>query len=437
MLNGGTAAAVPPAGVCPSGYVAPRSSYLTRFQQLFDGPTEAMLDSVELPDQVLDAIASVVRRSSSAPSLGDRGPAVVAIDESFKSDGFGESPPTRVLATTPDSPKETRIFYAKRWSASPWFNHLTGITVALENLLHETGEFGHVNAICGLSVPVVCSVRAEDGAWVIMEDVSRELAAWKSSAVVGGVFWKPSSGALELYADLLDRIAELHAKWEARNRKGLLEHLKIHLGPQESKLRRFESLFREWFGADHEPEDSPAVRKAKEAFTAARREKYLAFLSRLPAKTRTLWIKHMQCRNALVSAASDLPMTLLHGDLNWRNIGFRVADPATTFVLIDWEDACLGNQALDVFFLILGPVFSTTDLSSLAEQYYERYVSYGGDHLKRDQWERACHMAIAHYGLCWLPHKSELVRQRADDKTAADIEALVERTEEALRKLAP
>lgn len=414
---------------------------------------DAIIVSMDLPEQLIDAIASALQHRYSSSMPQDVRVLDLAIDDSFINNGFAGSDIKHLSVTILDRAIRTSIsLFVKRWNPSPWIIELTRLAHSLEVLLYENGIFDQINSIAGMRVPVIGSVRAENGEWIIMEDVSAELSTWKNATLdQTGFFWRPSPDCLGIYTDLLDRLAQQHVKWEDPKRLKDLRTVKRHLLSQERRLRELENLFREWFGSvDSNHLDSPALREANAArvagsdqwaskanFTAHRRGNYIAFLRRLPTKDRSIWMRHMQCRDALVEAASVLPQTLLHGDLNWRNIGLCRSGSENSFILIDWEDATLGSHAFDVISLISGPVFSIHELSSLEDHYFERYTFHGGRLLDRQKWKRACEVAFAYVGICRLPHGSEVVRRKNLDTDAAKIQKIIERTNRILHDLTP
>ena len=408
---------------------------------------------MDLPDQLVDAISSALKRRYSPLMPQNVQVLQLSIDESFHSDGFAGSDIRHLNATIMDhGTRRAASLFTKRWSPSPWVIELTRLAVWLEILFYENGTFDHINSIPGVRVPVIGSARTENGEWIIMDDVSAELTAWKeATAGPKGSFYQTSQASFELYTDLLDRIAQVHAKWETSERKDDLSTIQKHLARQERRLRSFESLFREWFGsADDDYLNSQAMTEvvapsvapsdqwtSKRSFAAARRQNYQAFLDRLSNGDRLVWIRHMQSSDALVEAASALPQTLLHGDLGWRNIGLCRAVSGNEFILIDWEFAMLGSHALDVIGLISGPAFSADEHSSLEEHYLDMYIEHGGQLLNKQQWKRACQVAIALDGICRLPHNSEIVRRQNQATYTANIESRIERTQRVMHDLSP
>jgi thiamine kinase-like enzyme len=408
---------------------------------------------MDLPEQLVDALASALhhRHCSSLPQ--DIRILDLAVDDSFQSDGFGGSDIKRLNVTILGDGAETSLcLFTKSWSPSPWIVELTGLTVWFEILFFEDGVFDDINSIPGIRVPVIGSFRTENGDWIIMDDVSAELATWKdATAGRSGSFWQPSPECFAIYAELLDRIAHLHAKWEGPKCRNDLRSMRRHLDRQERKLRSFESLFREWFGsADGEYGGSPTTTAAlpprvtgqaqwasQEGFAAARKQNYEVFVARLSEKDRSVWIRHMHCRDGVVEAASTLPQTLLHGDLGWRNMGIRTSESGSEFILIDWESASLGNHAFDAIGLVTGRAFSADEMASLEEHYFEKYTYHGGRLMDRRQWKRACDVAIANNGIGRLPHFSEIVRRARLDSYTTNIEALIERTNRVLHEIAP
>ena len=138
-----------------------------------------------------------------------------------------------------------------------------------------------------------------------------------------------------------------------------------------------------------------------------------AVLAWLPAGDRALFERLLWDRTPLVDALRLSPRTLIHGDLDDRNLGLRPVftrnecnEPAaglSELVLIDWEWMGLGTPALDVarlwatFPAVCDPAqpcpeaaFST----ELLDYYLDRYHAYGGRQIDPRSWRRECALAM-------------------------------------------
>lgn len=381
---------------------------------------------MKLPKPLEVEILKAAHRKGLILSPRDVQDFVLTVDDSYSHDGMSGAEIQRVkVAGLKNNSKTNFSFVVKPWDSTKWLTQLLGVERPLENILFESGFFDEVNAIEGLQVPIIGSVQLEDQAWIIMEDVSADLGRWKTSAFDGG--------ELNLQRNLLDRMAFFHVNWEDKHSEKRFQYLQKQLVSQERRLRWFEPLCREWFGGNTQTaSDSLALRRAKDQLGEVLREPFLNFIDHLPEKSRINWLNHMQHREGLVSEASNLPATFLHGDLVWKNIGLRQENTGNTFVLIDWEIATLGHHAFDVYYFMSEPFQDVNVWDEYSDYYYERYQFYGGSIMNRDQWNRGLDLAIAHYGLSWLPLFAEWVRNDNDNKKIEIVENIIERTSQAL-----
>lgn len=381
---------------------------------------------MKLPRPLEVEIIKAARREGLILSPKDLQDFALTVDDSYSHDGMSGAEIQRVKVTgLKNNLKIDFNFVVKPWESTKWLTQLLGVERPLENILFESGFFDDVNAIEGLQVPIVGSVQLEEKAWIIMEDVSADLERWKTSAF--------DADELKLQRNLLDRVAFFHANWEHKQSEKRYQTLQEQLVPQERRLRWFEPLCQEWFGDKARADsDSPALRKAKDLLEKVAREPFLNFMDRLPENYRINWLNHMQNREGLVSEASKLPATFLHGDLLWKNIGLRHETTGNAFVLIDWEIATLGHHAFDVYYFVTEPFRPVDVWDELFDYYYGRYLFHGGSELNKDQWNRGLDLAIAHYGLSWLPLFAEWARNDNDDKKTEVVENIIERTNRAL-----
>jgi len=312
-----------------------------------------------------------------------------------------------------------------------------GVPFPLESFLFDIGCVDSINSHGRVSIPTVASVTTEAGRWIVMDDVSGQLSAWRNSLIDSG---RPDDligrTGTKLLRELMDSMAEYQVRWETVESRTYLQKLKTRLVPQEMRLRRFEGVFREWLGGPSmDRHDSPPMHRAKEYFSS-RRANYLTFLERLPKEDRRTWVKHMQDRDSLVTVASDLPVSLLHGDLKVGNIGLVRTPSAGRFVLIDWEIACLGNPALDVYQLLSEPFIRESDRVEIADYYFDRYLFHGGRSMDRRGWDTGVTVAVALRGLCWLPHIGELIRRGNYNGTIkSNLDLSIEATRRALHEV--
>ena len=279
---------------------------------------------MDLPPEAIETVIQIVQRQLAALSL----PALsenelnVEVDESFENDSQSGAKLTPVCVTLKDGPNDyNRSFMIKRWQPEGWVSLLWGVDSPLEAMLFESGLVDLICSRGGLYVPTIGSVSTEDGRWIIMDDVSQQLSAWRKYSISDGPRRLTSTLIVELHGELFDSMARYYVWSEDRNIRKRFRKIEHHLVPQERYLRRFEQIFREWLGYDTAGEiESQATRKAKERINSGR-ERHLKFLENLPQSERRMWIRHSTCRDTLVAAVSDLPLFPLHGDITGGNVG--------------------------------------------------------------------------------------------------------------------
>jgi thiamine kinase-like enzyme len=142
-----------------------------------------------------------------------------------------------------------------------------------------------------------------------------------------------------------------------------------------------------------------------------------AFLEDRAAEERRLWEELLVDRRALVDGLAAYPATLLHNDLDDRNIGLRwPGDAAMTeapdLLLIDWEWIALGPAAIDVANIVQrAPIMIRPGAAipeaiwtdALADHYFAHYRAAGGRSLDAAQWRRSFGLALVAQGLTQMP----------------------------------
>ena len=114
---------------------------------------------------------------------------------------------------------------------------------------------------------------------------------------------------------------------------------------------------------------------------------------------RSLWTEHICNRIPIIKAVSDLPQTLVHGDLDKRNIGLRRRGDKIELLLIDWEFIGIAWPALDVirFVNAVENVGNVPEGSQpLSDYYFERYAAHGGTRVDFKTWMKAFDLAFVY-----------------------------------------
>jgi len=386
---------------------------------------------MKVPGQLQERAIAAARRlvaGRSAPSAPD---VTVSDFEAFQHDGVSGNELLRASVSWSGATGDGALgLIAKRWEPTGWVSQILGAGTPVELILFENGLTSAVNALAGISSPVLEGVRCADQAWVIMEDVSDELARWRALTEAS-----PDLSAERL---LMDRLSRMHVARERPEMKRRLSSTAVSLVSRERRLRWLEDLYREWLGnAAVDPNERPELRKAKSSLERMGARGVLnAFLEWLPGNDRAAWQKHMLDRRGLIAAAADLPEALLHGDVTPRNVGIRQGAGEDIVLLIDWELSGRGTPAFDVVhFMGNPPLRAATNSVELLEHYYECYIAHGGNALDSATWRRSLHVALVHYGVGLFPLYAGMGIAQNDAAATAIAARVVERVGEAMTAL--
>lgn len=395
--------------------------------------------------QLADAARSVIRNGSHPSVQSDTEVDDVTEDTSFEGDGFAGSEVIAINLKLRGA-QDLRIV-AKRWAPFEWLKELSGLNRWAELLLHEESDLERIASASAVRVPYIGSCRTEEGDWILMEDVSEQLQTWRNATEdEPRYFWRPTAASLDLYAGLVDRIAHMHAIVDQSRERLLPERIVGELKSQERCVRGAEKLLQEWFGdsgvvgtstgAPEVPTEQGATPwTSRTTIAVDRRMHFVDFLDRLSANDRSLWLQNMMNRDSLAAIARRLPRTLIHGDLNRRNIGIDVVRSDREYVLIDWEAAAYANHAFDLAGVVGGKVFSAEERGMLERHYLDRYRHHGGVALDDATWRQSVDLASAVEALDRLPHNGEIVRGSGSTEYIDRIEARTDRVIRYLRAL--
>jgi hypothetical protein len=296
----------------------------------------------------------------------------------------------------------------KRWLPGGLGERLLGVNQPLEALAWEAGLLRPDRLPPGVSTPIV-GVRRDAvgaGAWIVMEDVADALGQYSREAPL-----QPAE-AVARASLVLDRLARLHSWWERPEQQSRLRACPW-LMPAERFL---------WCEAG-----SCAAALGREArsglppgseVTEAYRADVAALLAWVPAGDRAVFERLLYDRAPLEAALGSAPRTLIHGDVDDRNLGLRPApapsvfhesaDAVSDLVLIDWEWMGLGTPALDVarIWATLPAICDraqacpeTAFSGELMDLYLDRYHAYGGSQIEPHSWRRQCMLAMLAHGL--------------------------------------
>jgi hypothetical protein len=297
---------------------------------------------------------------------------------------------------------------AKRWLPGGLGERLVGVTLPLEAMGWEAGLLRPSALPPGIAVPIVGAWRDEagPGAWIVTEDVSGALDRYSRLSPLG-----PAEAVVRVRT-VLDNLARLHSWWERPEQQA-------HLGacPWLVPTERFL-----WCEADTCAAALGRAARTQAApgpeVTEEYRADLAAFLAWLPAGDRTVFERLLWDRTPLVAALGASPRTLIHGDLDDRNLGLRLAAARTVgddrrqglpeLVLIDWEWMGLGTPALDVarlcatFPAVCDRAQACPEAAftgELLDYYLDRYRAHGGRQIDPRSWRRECALAMLAHAL--------------------------------------
>lgn len=301
----------------------------------------------------------------------------------------------------------------KHWKAGGARDGGLGISQPREVLAWEQGWLRPAALPAGIAVPFVGARRSPDGsqAWLAMHDVSTELSAYPRLGLTG-------EQVLSRAKVILARLARFHVLWEQPARQAELRMAAWLRRPQEY-LWELAPTYARALGrtpaAGVPPGASaPLVWEGLAADLEA-------FLETLPVFQRQLWEELLVDRQFLMETLLDYPQTLLHHDLDDRNIGLRwpggaVGQPArhepSELVLIDWEWMATGPAAIDVARIIqfmpvvLEPGAAAPQAfwnNELADYYFARYRADGGACADPASWRRVYGLALIAQSVRQMP----------------------------------
>lgn len=252
--------------------------------------------------------------------------------------GSGDHRIYSMATTWANQPRNTgKTFVLKRWTPASLHAQRFNQTEPSEAIAFRTGLFNSLPE--SVHAPILAAIPAADGgdSWLLMTDVAEALDQY------GRPNQFPFEQVKRKVSIVLDRLAMMHVQWESSDHldQALREHryhdwaaqLSVNAGAYRHALTR---------GATGDIVDGELI---DEPFV----DSLHAFLGWLPATLRPLWEQVLVDRSALVAAADGLPKTLLHGDMDDRNIGLSAGaqDADGRLTLIDWEWICIGPGGLD------------------------------------------------------------------------------------------
>jgi Phosphotransferase enzyme family len=313
-------------------------------------------------------------------------------------------------------PASSTSWLIKCWKPGGLSLSELGWTRPVEALAWQHGILRPESLPHGVRTPIVGAVTDPGGAaaWVAMTDVSKELREYDRAAPL------PPERLVSHAKTILAGLARFHAFWEQPDRQELLEG-KDWLLPFENYLWRNAATCAAILKKDVVGEFSqvnPAIVEDELSLQA--------FLEWLEPSARPIWEELLVDRSRLVDRFTGLPFTLLHGDLDDRNIGLSwSASGESELVLIDWEWMGKGPAAIDVakVFIYLPLICEPTSpcpeacwSGELLDDYYENYRAAGGKQFDYDSWRRSYDLGLVAQALWPFPWAVGIVLRALDGK---------------------
>jgi hypothetical protein len=301
----------------------------------------------------------------------------------------------------------TSTWIIKHWKAGGLRDGALGITRTREVLVWEQGWLRDAALPAGIVVPFVSALNSADNteAWLAMADVSTELSTYTRLGLSG-------EQVISRVKAILARLAYFHVLWEQPERQAELQ-VCPWLAHPESFLWEMAPTYAHALGRTPSPHMPPSV-SGLPVWDGLNAD-LDAFLQARPADERRLWEQLLIDRQALVEGLAPYPQTLLHNDLDDRNMGLRWSNGAMEspdLVLIDWEWLALGPAVLDVAKIVLmlpvmiapgNPIPQAIWSDEFAGHYFKHYRAAGGRCVDAAAWRRAYGLALVAQGVIQMP----------------------------------
>jgi thiamine kinase-like enzyme len=301
------------------------------------------------------------------------------------------------------STEASTTWIIKHWKAGGMRDGRLGLTQPLDVLAWEQGRLRRDALPRGIVVPFIGARRSPDNseAWLAMADVSTELSAYSRMSLT-------ADQAISRTRIILARLARLHALWERIEQQAKLQACSWLRRPN-LHLWDMAATYAHALGRTPMAPPGASAPPVWEGLGAD----LDAFLDARPADERQLWEYLLIDRSALVEGLTGYPQTLLHNDLDDRNIGLRGLDSdAPDLVLIDWEWIGVGPAAIDVANIVLrvpimiapgAPLPESIWGDEFADDYFARYRAAGGRCVDAAAWRRAYGLAVVAQGITQMP----------------------------------
>jgi hypothetical protein len=313
-------------------------------------------------------------------------------------------------ATSPQS----LIWLIKKWQPGETAFEELETSRPIEALAWQDGLLRPAALPKGVTTPFIGASVAENGqtAWLFMKDIADTLRQYDRDRPLA------SSELVARVRQILSRLARLHVWGEQLTEEGALEQydwLPSHKNYLWRGARAYEAALA------RKPDTQIGE---SELTTTAFVDNLHAFLSTLAAQDREHWKELLCNRQPLVDGLAGVPSTVLHNDLDDRNIGLHHSASGESgeyeLVLIDWEWMGIGPAALDVAKVLHflpgicamdSPCPETLWTREFPAYYFEQYQAEGGNALDDGTWHRSYELALVTQALSPFPTVAGHIRR--------------------------
>ncbi len=301
-------------------------------------------------------------------------------------------------------PTSSTSWLIKHWKPGGLSQSLMGWNKPMEALAWQHGILRPESLPRGIHTPILGAVIDPGGeaAWVAMADISKELREYDRA------FPMPTDRLILRVKEVLSGLAQFHACWEQPERKLFLDGMDWLL-PFENFLWRNSANYAACLDKDLLGE------KYGQVVTSGVEERLnvQAFLKWLEPSERSIMENLLVDRSRLTECFAGIPWTLLHGDLDDRNIGLSWSSTGESKLsLIDWEWMGRCPAAMDVAKVLIqlpllcqpgSPILEDGWLDELGEYYYTKYRETGEKQLDYPMWRRSYDLALIAHAMWSYP----------------------------------
>lgn len=314
------------------------------------------------------------------------------------------------------SPKSV-IWLIKKWQPGETAFEELESSRPIEALAWQDGLLRPGSLPHGVTTPFISANVAENGltGWVFMKDIADALRQYDRDRPLA------SPELVARVRQILSRLARFHVWGEQLAEEEALEQYDW-LPSHESYLWRGTNAYKKVLAR------KPDTQIGESELTSTTFvDNLYTFLATLAAQDREHWEELLCNRQPLVDGLADVPSTILHNDLDDRNIGLHHSAWGESgeyeLVLIDWEWMATGPAALDVAKVLHflpgicamdSPCPESLWTHELPAYYFEQYQAEGGNTLDEGTWNRSYELALVTQAMSPFPAVAGHIRRTLD-----------------------